>query len=478
MQKFSSSYGGTKENFIVKIFSARTSKVEENIKSILCVVQNIFRRGKPTKPSKFLISKLGKLETPPIFLIDSSKIFWKIDNSPARKFYEILPKFLGEYSFIRNLILPYFNGGQIYFYIPQMNLTFEIDDDSHINKKSLDAEIKSKNIEVLRIKSKDLENDTKIFRDTMKIFKIKLWQNEIIQEYKAALQIDATSLNVQYTTVIRLQIALMHCFKTGVIDINNPELNIKIVNSDVPNIAELLSLAYEDLTQWILNISQLAKVKIKIPTLTINGDSENVIALDFSIFKRYANGDESCNAQTPTIYIRTDYFPDKNYYRIADSKKIKYKFTAEEESNDDASLKFLLKNIFGHDEFRAGQLPILKNILSGNDTIGILPTGTGKSLCYQLAALLQPGVSLIIVPIIALMEDQRRVMEAKGINRVAYINSNDTNAEKDKKLKRFSRGEFQFMVISPERLQNAAFRNSIGDINKKFEFSLAVIDED
>ena len=261
MQKFSSSYGGTKENFIVKIFSARTSKVEENIKSVLCVVQNIFRRGKPTTPSEFLISKLGKLTTPPIYLIDNSKIVLKFNsenlNCPARKFYnEILPKFLGEYSFVRNLILPYSNGGQMYFYIPQMNLTFEIDDDSHINKKSLDAEIKAKNIEILRIKSNDLEKGTKNFRDTMKNFKIKLWQNETIQEYKSALQIDATSLNVQYTTVIRLQIALMNCFKTGVIDINNPEINIQIINSDVSNIAELLNLAYEDLTHWILNVAQ------------------------------------------------------------------------------------------------------------------------------------------------------------------------------------------------------------------------------
>ena len=137
-----------------------------------------------------------------------------------------------------------------------MNLTFEIDDDSHINKKSLDAEIKAKNIEILRIKSNDLEKGTKNFRDTMKNFKIKLWQNETIQEYKSALQIDATSLNVQYTTVIRLQIALMNCFKTGVIDINNPEINIQIINSDVSNIAELLNLAYEDLTHWILNVAQ------------------------------------------------------------------------------------------------------------------------------------------------------------------------------------------------------------------------------
>ena len=212
---------------------------------------------------------------------------------------------------------------------------------------------------------------------------------------------------------------------------------------------------------------KLAKVKIKIPTLKINANSETAMALDFLIFQRYADYNEISNTKKPTIYIRTDYFPARNYYRVADAQKIKYTFPAEEESDDDASFKFLLKNIFGHDEFRAGQLPILKNILSGNDTIGILPTGTGKSLCYQLAALLQPGVSLIIVPIISLMEDQRRGMEAKGINRVAYINSNDTNAEKDKKLKRFSNGEFQFIVISPERLQSAAFRKSIGEINKK-----------
>lgn len=476
MQKFSSSYGGTKENFIVETFSARPSEVDEKIYSVLCVVQNIFRRGKPTIPSEFLISKLGKLDKPPVYLIDDSKIIFSHFKGDDAIFYsEVLPKFLGEYPFVINLIFPHFYGKQIYFYIPQMQLVFEIDNG---NKEDLrDAEINSKGIEILRIKTDDLKNDTANFRRTMKIFMMRLRQSQLIQEYKAALQIDAASLNVQYASVIRLQIALMHCFKTGIINLKNSEINITIANSDVPNIAELLKLAYEDLTHWILNISQLAKVKIKIPTLKINANSAKNIALDFSIFRRYADYCESRTAQQPTIYIRTDYFPDKNYYRVADAKKIQYNFTADEESQDNTAFKFLLKNIFGHDDFRQGQLPILKNILAGNDTIGILPTGTGKSLCYQLAALLQPGVSLIIVPIIALMEDQRRVMENKGINRVAYINSHDTNAEKDTKLQRFQRGEFQFMVVSPERLQNSRFRNSIGEINRVLEFSLAVIDE-
>ena len=111
MQKFSSSYGGTKENFIVKTFSNNKCRIDVNIFTLLCVVQNILQRSNPTKPSEFLKSKLGKLNADdiPIYLIDNSKLIWnniKGDDQnryyPAREFYnKMLTNFLGEYSFVK-----------------------------------------------------------------------------------------------------------------------------------------------------------------------------------------------------------------------------------------------------------------------------------------------------------------------------------------------------------------------------------------
>ncbi len=501
MQKFSSSYGGTKENFIVKTFSPNTSKVDENINAVLCTVQNILQRGNPTKPSDFLVSKFGELDAPPVYLIDDSKIIWRNikgddENSyyPAKNFYDrILPEILGEYLFVKNLILPEaefsdvltktaaFNGQATDFYCPQLKVAIEIDGGSHDEfsqrqKDNLrDAALKAEGVEVFRIKTADLESKSKIFNLIMQRLKNKVLQSDLIQEYKAALQVKAAT-NLKYDSVMRLQMALLHCFKNGVIDLKNSKLNINIVNSDVDKLDELLKIAYEDLSQWILNVAQLAKIKIELPALKIS-DGKNSVTLDFSMFRRYADGDKNFNTKKTTIYIRTDYFFDKDYFQVAAAKKIRYKFTAAEELNDDKSLKFLLKNIFGYSEFRLGQMPILKHILNCNDTIGILPTGTGKSLCYQLAALLQPGVALVIVPIISLMEDQKRVMNLKGITRADFISSNVTGAAREKITNDFKRGKFQFMVVSPERLQNAEFRESLGEINRTLKFSLAVIDE-
>ena len=144
---------------------------------------------------------------------------------------------------------------------------------------------------------------------------------------------------------------------------------------------------------------------------------------------------------------------------------------------DTLSLKFFLKNIFGYEEFREGQLPIIKHVLSRNDTIGILPTGTGKSLCYQLTALLQPGLTIVIVPLISLMQDQKKGMDERKIGRVAYVSSMVTGAEREKLLTQFENGQFQFMLISPERTQNLIFREYLQSADEKFNMTMAVIDE-
>ena len=109
------------------------------------------------------------------------------------------------------------------------------------------------------------------------------------------------------------------------------------MNSDVDKLDELLKIAYEDLSQWILNVAQLAKIKIELPALKIS-DGKNSVTLDFSMFRRYADGDKNFNTKKTTIYIRTDYFFDKDYFQVAAAKKIRYKFTAAEELNDDKIL--------------------------------------------------------------------------------------------------------------------------------------------
>ena len=97
--------------------------------------------------------------------------------------------------------------------------------------------------------------------------------------------------------------------------------------------------------------------------------------------------------------------------------------------------KELLKTYFGYDSFRNGQEDIIQSILSGRDALAVMPTGAGKSLCYQVPALILPGITLVISPLISLMQDQVKSLNEAGIH-AAYINSSLTETQISKAISR------------------------------------------
>lgn len=116
----------------------------------------------------------------------------------------------------------------------------------------------------------------------------------------------------------------------------------------------------------------------------------------------------------------------------------------------------VLRQYFGHDAFRPGQEALVDGILAGRDALGIMPTGGGKSLCYQVPALLLPGVTLVISPLISLMKDQVAALEASGVS-AAFLNSSQTLEESRQVWSRVRRGECRLLYIAPERLENQRF---------------------
>ncbi len=142
-------------------------------------------------------------------------------------------------------------------------------------------------------------------------------------------------------------------------------------------------------------------------------------------------------------------------------------------------LESLLQNIFRKKKFRPGQLEILNKALQGESVIGLLPTGGGKSLTYQLAALLQPGICLVIDPIKSLMKDQYDNLRKNQIDACNFINSSlKTRELKDKASHRLKSGEVLFSFVSPERLQMKEFRDILTEMNEdKIYFNYCVIDE-
>lgn len=116
----------------------------------------------------------------------------------------------------------------------------------------------------------------------------------------------------------------------------------------------------------------------------------------------------------------------------------------------------ILKTYFGYDTFRKGQEDIIESILMGIDALAVMPTGAGKSICYQVPALLLPGVTVVISPLISLMQDQVKSLNAAGIH-AAYINSSLTENQISKALSLAAQGIYKIIYVAPERLENPGF---------------------
>ena len=116
----------------------------------------------------------------------------------------------------------------------------------------------------------------------------------------------------------------------------------------------------------------------------------------------------------------------------------------------------ILKQYFGYEDFRPGQEKLIDSILSGRDVLGILPTGAGKSLCFQIPALIMEGITLVISPLISLMKDQVASLNQVGIH-AAFLNSSLTYGQYQKALAFAAEGRYKIIYVAPERLETAEF---------------------
>lgn len=134
--------------------------------------------------------------------------------------------------------------------------------------------------------------------------------------------------------------------------------------------------------------------------------------------------------------------------------------------------KEVLKVFFGYDSFREGQEGIIESILEGRDGLAIMPTGAGKSICYQVPALMFSGITLVISPLISLMQDQVKALNDAGIH-AAFINSSLTEAQIRKALSLAAKGTYKIIYVAPERLESYDFT----DFAYHADISMVTVDE-
>lgn len=505
MIKYTANYSKTNNNFVIQNIYGTNEK--NKYYPVICILKNILQRGCPTRYSKYIESIYGPQNFEDFhqqYLTYKNYSKWintikgdeKNNYYPARTFIEeIIPEYFTEYPYLQQLFLPEvkftditdkydekFYNQQVDFYLPQAKLVIEIDGQQHktddvnrLNDKERDAYLKEYNILTIRIDTKSLEKKDELFEQKIEAIRNRISENKDIFNIYTDCYNNVDIKQLKLTAVIRFQMTILTMLEANIISLDDKVWNLDIKELDVTDFEEP---AIEDLFIWFENLCQLNKVEFKRPDLNITkGDyifDNNVVNIDFSVFNRYTDENEQ---HKNVIYVRTDYFDDKNYFVMSVSDPINYKIIRGQYSPDIKSLEYLLQNIFAHENFRDGQLPIIINALAGRDTIGLLPTGAGKSLCYQLCALLQPCISFVVCPIKALMYDQVENLQAINIDKINCITSDQKAIEKQKIMYDFGMGKYIFVLISPERFQTKDFRNNLKELNTNKTIALAVIDE-
>lgn len=135
-------------------------------------------------------------------------------------------------------------------------------------------------------------------------------------------------------------------------------------------------------------------------------------------------------------------------------------------------IRHILKTFFGYDEFKKGQEKLIRGIMNGKDVLGIMPTGGGKSLCYQLPAILLEGMTIVVSPLISLMKDQVDSLTEMGISGT-YINSTLDQEELSARIKEIKGNKYKIVYVAPERLNTHLFI----DLIKETKISMVAIDE-
>jgi len=281
------------------------------------------------------------------------------------------------------------------------------------------------------------------------------------------------------TAVMRCQILLIDLLLARRLDWSH-DWKLNICTDET--LGDFAQLAVDDLFIWLDNLVRLKEKKpleephVEITVCNCQDFKKDAKAVNvaFSVSQNVGanvtDDDIICVKSDNTIRGKK-----ANHFVMCTTDPINYRVKA----SDKPVLRFFLQNLFGKQDFRDGQFPIITNVLNLHDTVGLLPTGAGKSLCYQLSCLLQPCINFVVCPIKSLMYDQEHGLRSKGvgITRVAFLSSDQSSDEKSKVMQDYAEGKYMFVWISPERFQMPAFRESIIAINKRFHMAYAVIDE-
>ena len=301
----------------------------------------------------------------------------------------------------------------------------------------------------------------------------------------------AKSLNA----VARIQKTFIEAMISDRMDLKKDTLNILVIEDDT-SVAKIAINDFVELYHHIVAMTQDYS-DMTLPQINIYGKREAKTQTTYDAIIDVSI-DQLCN---PEEVVFSKYKANNDCYFIVRSsesvyaerflyttERIKYKPLVEKDTQGNyhniedvcGHLRYFLNLIFRKEDFRPGQLPILSRALQLKSVIGLLPTGGGKSLTYQLAAILQPGVTLVVDPLRGLMKDQYDGLLKTGIDCISYINSDITKdrEERERRESSLTGSQIQIMFLSPERLSIHRFREVLRSMRESdVFFAYGVIDE-
>jgi len=547
-KNYTANYSHTNHNFVIQNLPWRgvRDQSREGMHSAIAILKNIFQRGSPTEASRYLREKLkisSSLSCSPVPLISSNANTWrrtikgdkKRDYNPAKILYEtLLPKYLGDYSFICNLIapeqmlneitnefVPHLHNRQVDFFLPQAGVIIEVDGKQHKESRTEDQgrddHALRYGLNTIRFTTDEINEENDSFLEKVNLL-ISYVQSAItITEQRKEMGDDVFSLDdykneianptstdnpsIVLTSVIRFQLLILELLNSGSLAIGEP-WSFTIKNRDD---VEFIELALVDLGKWLKTLLSLQNIDfpdIESNVRVIQGkqnfpSNTDSINIDFSVRQRFTD----LFQETPdVIFVRTHYLDEHRYFEQGSSSKLSsirfmpydyfeaetietvaYDLDLTKGSQHYNDLNQVLSNVFlpysDSVEFRDGQIGIIGSALSLKSTIGLLPTGSGKSICFQLCSILQPAISFVVCPIKSLMYDQQADLEGIGFTRSAFITGDLTPDEKERVQTQFGQGKFLLLFISPERFQTTKFRDQLSTIAYDRSIAYAVIDE-
>lgn len=396
----------------------------------------------------------------------------------------------------------------------QRGIIVEIDGSQHeesvqktVDENRDNATEKAKWKRAIRIKTREwhqISEKLKFFKELENEEYFKLvktnFENPLYQDTEG---LNALQLLLTPFAIARIQKVLIELLIKNKLDLSQKEWNIAIVERDVPG----AKLAIDDFINTIESLIKLSGENLILPKINLYVDNtqefknaelkwnnqidENIqydLFIDLSVLQRsfLTSMDKTINAKAK-VSIRSSHSP-KTKRKFLTTELIKYKSLGKknkqknefiENETQVKSLEKFLRDFFRKESFRPGQIEIINRAIQTKSVIGLLPTGSGKSMTYQLTALLQPGLAIVVDPIKSLMIDQYEGLLRNWIDCSVYINSSLNQKGRQIAIEKINKATTLFAFISPERLQDDSFRKQLietGDFNENY-FSYCVIDE-